>query len=64
MCIKPLKIPAITHEPFSKHVYIMINLPCINQELLTQKELEAINQSTSLLKDACYVVSIVLVVSL
>lgn len=42
----------------------MINLPCINQELLTQKEHEAINQSTSLLKDACYVVSIVLVVSL
>lgn len=30
----------------------MINLPCINQELLTQKEYEAINQSTSLLKDA------------
>lgn len=55
MCIKPLKIPPNTHElfeTFSKHVYIMINLPCINQELLTQKEYEAINQSTSLLKDA------------
>lgn len=53
MCIKPLKIPAITHELFENmHVYIMINLPCINQELLTQKEYEAINQSTSLLKDA------------